>query len=119
MYVIAKKCCIGRIALTACGSWQVQTVSPQQVLSDPRYAGKTVQLTTMGNERTVVRDVQLRGERVVGREGYSPFTIPLAKVREVATKHFSPERTVGLIAGTVATLGGVILLALITQHDGS
>jgi hypothetical protein len=107
------------LLLTACGSWQVQTVSPRQALSDPRYAGKTVRLTTTENERIVVRDVQLRGERVVGREGYSPFTIPLARVREVSTKHISPGRTVGLIAGTAATLGGVFLLAVLTGEDDS
>ena len=110
---------LGALLLTACGSWQVQTVSPQQALSDPRYVGRTVRLTTMENERIVVRDVQLRGEHIVGREGYSPFTIPLAKVREVATKHFSPGRTVGLIVGTAATVGGVILLALVAQDDQS
>ena len=110
---------LGALLLTACGSWQVQTVSPQQALSDPRYVGRTVRLTTMENERIVVRDVELRGEHIVGREGYGPFTMPLAGVREIATKRFSPGRTVGLIAGTAATLGGVLLLALIAQHDGS
>jgi hypothetical protein len=110
---------LGALLLTACGSWQMQTVSPQQMLSDPRYAGRTVRLTTMENDRVVVRDVELRGERIVGRQDYSPFTIPLAEVREVETRHISPGRTVGLIAGTAATLGAAILLAMVTHHDGS
>ena len=110
---------LGALLLTACGSWQVQAVSPQQALSDPRYVGRTVRLTTVENEQVVVGDVQLRGEHVVGREGYRPFTIPLARVREVATKHISPGRTVGLIAGTAAAIGGVILIALIAQDDES
>ena len=110
---------LGALLLTACGSWQVQTVSPQQTLSDPRFAGRTVRLTNMENERIVVRDVQLRGDHIVGREGYSSITMPLAKVREVATKRFSPGRTAGLIAGTAATVAAAVLVAMSTAHDGS
>ena len=107
------------LLLTACGTWQVQAVSPQQAMSDPRYVGKTLRLTTMENERIVLRDVQLRGEHIVGREGYSSITIPLAKIREIATKRFSAGRTVGLIAGTAATLGVVFLIAILTHEDQS
>jgi hypothetical protein len=110
---------LSALLLTACGTWQVQAVSPQQAMSDPRYVGKTLRLTTMENERIVLRDVQLRGEHIVGREGYSSITVPLAKVREVATQRFSPGRTVGLIAGTAASLGAVLLVLFFTAHDGS
>lgn len=108
---------LSALLLTACGTWQVQAVSPRQALSDPRYVGKTLRLTTMENDRIVLRDVQLRGEHVVGREGYSSITIPLAKVREVATQRFSPGRTAGLLAGTAATFVAVFLVTYVFTFD--
>jgi hypothetical protein len=110
---------LGALLLTACASWQVQAVSPQQALSDPRYAGRTLRLTTIENERFVLRDVQLRGEQIVGREGASSITLPLAKIREVATPRFSPGRTVGLIVGTAALFGAVILVSIAAEDDHS
>jgi hypothetical protein len=110
---------LSALLLTACGTWEVQSVSPQKALSDSQYVGKTLRLTTTENQRMVLRDVQLRGEQVVGREGYSSITIPIAKVREVATPRFSPGRTVGLIVGSAALVGGAIFLAIVAEDDES
>jgi hypothetical protein len=105
--------------MNGCVTWQVQTVPPQQTLSDPRYVGKTVRLTTIENERVVVSDVQMEDGHIAGQEGHSPFTLPLAKVREVETKHFSAGRTLGLFVGAAAALGGALFIALAAQDDQS
>jgi hypothetical protein len=110
---------LSALLLTGCGTWQVQPVSPRKALSDSQYVGKTLRLTTMENEHIVLRDVQLRGEHIVGREGYSSVTIPVAKVRQVATRRISPGRTVGLIAGTAAALGVAFLIAILSHEDSS
>lgn len=107
------------LSLTACTSWKVQTVPTQEATSDPRYAGKTVRLTTLDNEQIKFTRLEVRGDSIAGLRGGVPFTMALADVGEIATLHDNAGGTLGLVFGSAAIAGAAILIALAAQHDGS
>jgi hypothetical protein len=97
--------------LSACTSWQVQTAPASSVLT--KYAGKDVRVTTVGGQRTKIRQPTISGDSLIGRgRDTTAVAIPLSEVREVAVKRTSVTRTALLIVGVGAVAGAAALVAI-------
>lgn len=106
---------------TACQAWHTQRVAPESVLAARQPA--KLRVTRTDGSRVVIENPLLRGDTLSGtqaaRGGQQDVRIPLTDVRQVATRGFSPGRTVGLGLGVVAGLFAALLAALAIACSGS
>jgi len=109
--------------LSACTRWQVQSVSPQQVL-------ETRQPQKMRVTRTDSTEVVLEQPRIVSdtlygisagtpRAGNHPSGegIALADVSQVAIRRTDPAATTAVVLGSAAVVGGVFLAIYISELE--
>jgi hypothetical protein len=100
---------------TACQAWHTEDVAPQAVLAT--HQPTQVRVTRTDGEQFVLRHPVLRGDTLEGvwqLGGYgtpAPMRIALTDVRQVATRGFSSDRTVVLLIGLGAVVGGAVVLA--------
>jgi hypothetical protein len=95
--------------LSACVSWQAQTVSPAQALSDPLNGNKTFRLETGESGRVEMTHPTVNGDSVTGRHGSDFMTLPLAGIRGTAIKRANTTGTVLLVGGGVVGVGAAVL----------
>jgi hypothetical protein len=88
----------------------VQRVTPETLLTAPSPPSR-VRLRIEDSTRIILLDPRLSGDSVRGvvaaggkREARS---IPVGAIHEVAVRHFSPGKTVGLVAASAAGLFAV------------
>ena len=97
------------VLLTACHSWQLTTVSPQQLI--PEEQPSSVRATLTSGEVIVVENPTMRNDSIVGVTdadvGVSSRDVSLFEVRR-----FSVGKTFGLVAGLVVLVAGAFLALL-------
>lgn len=100
---------------TACQAWHTQRAAPESVLVARQPA--KLRVTRNDGSRVVIENPVLRGDTLSGtqapRGGQQDVRIPLTDVRQVATRGFSPGRTVGLGLGVAAGLVAAVVAAYV------
>lgn len=105
--------CLLATYLSACTSWKVQTVAPEEAFSDSLYARKGVRITTPDSQRVEVKHPKLAEGIITGRNrGGAMVSFPVENVTEMAVKRPDATRTVLLIVGSVVGAGAITLAAV-------
>lgn len=111
--------CLLATYLSACTSWKVQTVAPEQTFSDSLYVRKGVRITTPDSRRVEVKHPKLAEGIIIGRNrGGAMVSFPVENVTEMAVKRPDATRTVLLIAGSVVGAGALTLAAVCIAFCG-
>ena len=101
-------------SLTACTKWQVQAVSPQQLLAEGQPA--QVRITRADQTAIVLHHPELVGDTLYGiaRDGAGPTEprqgVPHSDVAQVAIRKKDPLATGLLVFGSAAVAAGVGVL---------
>ena len=114
--------------LSSCTSWQVQPVSPQQVVEEQQPS--QVRVTTTGQSEVVLDAPQVSGDNLLGlgdrnvswaaaayavSDTGSALEIPLADISHVAIKKTDATKSVllglGIVAGAFVVLAAAFLIA--------
>ena len=97
--------------LAACSSWHIENTSPEQLVGED--STRRVRITRQDGERLTIDQPRLRGDtlygtpsRVRSSPANQPVAIPLADVREIAVPQRDAGKTIGLILGITAFVGG-------------
>jgi hypothetical protein len=88
--------------LTACTSWQVQTVTPEQVVTTQHPKAVRVQRTD--GSGVVLENPRVSTDSLLGSTAGKQTGMPLAEVSAVATKQPAPLKSLGLILGLAAAV---------------
>jgi len=107
--------------LSACTHWQVQSVSPQQVL-ETRHPQK-IRVTRADSTKVVLAEPRIVGDTLYGVGARSPRAahqppgegIALADVSQVAIRRTDPAATTLLVLGSAAVVGGVALVVFVSS----
>jgi hypothetical protein len=91
------------IGLVACTKWEVQELTPQQVVSEMKPT--RIRVTRSDSARLVFVQPQLAGDSLVGSVLGRRTTVPLAEVAVVAVRKGDPGATVIVVLGTLAAVG--------------
>ena len=108
-------------SLTACTKWQVQAVSPQQLLAERQPA--RVRITRADHTAIILRHPELVGDTLYGiaRDSAGPAGprqgVPLSDIAQVAIRRQDPLAT-GLLALGSAALAGVGVLIWASSLPG-
>jgi hypothetical protein len=111
--------------LSSCTSWQVQSVPPQQTLSDPAALKKGVRITTQDRFRVIFHQPKLVGDTVLGFFGNpkkSPgqsVAIPLGQIQQLELKRPDYLKTFGLVVGSLAAAGAITIAILCIGYCGA
>ena len=100
--------------LTACTSWRVQPVTPEQLLNDERP--KAVRVQRADRSRVVLNSPQLGPDSLLGTTRGQRTGVPLADITQIAVRRGNALKTTGLILGILAT--PVVLLAVVCASEG-
>ena len=106
---------------TACQGWHTEDVAPQAVLAT--HQPSQLRITRTNGQQFVLQHPVLRGDTLEGTwqlGGYgtpAPVRIALTDVRQVATRGFSSDRTVVLVIGLGAVVGGAVAVAYAIAPD--
>ena len=100
--------------LTACTSWWVQPVTPEQLLNDERP--KAVRVQRADRSRVVLNSPQLVPDSLLGTTRGQRTGVPLADIMQIAVRRGNALKTTGLILGILAT--PVVLLAVACASEG-
>jgi hypothetical protein len=96
--------------LTACTSWHVQTVSPEQVVNTEHP--KAVRVQRMDGSRVVLKSPRISSDSLLGTAIGQPTGMPLSDVYQLAVKRGSTGKTIALVVGVAA----VAFLALAAAY---
>ena len=94
--------------LTACTSWRVQPVSPEQLLNDERP--KAVRVQRADRSRVVLNSPQLVSDSLLGTTHGQRTAVPLADITQIAVRRGNALKTTGLILGIPATAFALFLV---------
>jgi hypothetical protein len=109
------------LVIMACREWRTEELTPQAVVASRQLA--TLRVTRIDGSQVVLERPALQGDTLLGDTlpTFRPDTsalrdvrIPLTEVRQVATRNFSPNRTVGLGLGLAAAYGVFVAIFLAT-----
>jgi len=106
---------------TACQAWHTEDVAPQAVLAT--HQPSQLRITRTDGQEFVLQHPVLRGDTLEGMwqlGGYgtpAPVRIALTDVRQVSTRGFSSDRTVVLVIGLGAVVGGAVAVAYAIAPD--
>jgi hypothetical protein len=101
-------------SLTACTKWQVQAVSPQQLLAERQPA--RVRITRADQTAIILHHPELVGDTLYGiaRAGAGPAGprqgVPLSDIAQVAIRRQDPLATGVLALGSAALAAGIGVL---------
>lgn len=105
--------------VSACTSWKVQTVAPEQTFSDSLYVRKGVRVTTLDSQRVEIKHPKLVGGIITGRNRNTAMvSFPVQNVGELAVRRPDTGRTVMLVMGSLVVAGGATLAALCIAFCG-
>jgi hypothetical protein len=105
--------------VSACTSWKVQTVAPEQTFSDSVYVSKGVRVTTLDSQRVEIKHPKLVGGIIAGRNRNAAMvSVPVQNVTELAVRRPDAGRTVMLVVGSLVVAGGATLAALCIAFCG-
>lgn len=93
--------------LGGCATWRIETAPPAELVTGPKPVG-SLRVTRQNGERIMVTSPRVMSDTLVGFNNGNTVGVPLGDVRELATRHTSTGKTLGLIFGTAA----VILLTI-------
>ena len=107
---------LGTNCVGACTHWEVQSVSPQQVL-ETRHPEK-IRVTRTDRTELVLSQPRIESDTLYGVSGGSSRGggqgtaegIPLADVSRVAISRVDPAATAGLVVGSGAVVFGIIVV---------
>lgn len=104
--------------LTACTSWRVQRLSPQQVLTAEQPTA--IQVMRSDSTRVVLTQPEVSGDSLVGLTKGRRLSIPLTDVASVAVREGDTWKSVGLWLGLmalgVAVFGVFLAIGLSNQR---
>lgn len=103
--------------LTACTRWQVQEISPQQVVT--RMKPSRIRVTRTDSTRLEVVGPQVAGDSLIGTVPGKPFSMPLSDVSAVAVRKGNPGGTIALLLGIAAAGFAAFIAALAAAGMGS
>jgi len=116
------------VFIMACHEWRTEELTPQAVITSRQPV--TLRVTRIDGSQVVLERAVLQGDTLLGdtlpyiRPDTSTLRdvrIPLSDVRQVATRSFSADRTVGLglgIAAGLAAAWGVFLAIFLANCSG-
>jgi hypothetical protein len=104
--------------LTACTSWRVQSLSPQQVLTAEQPTEIQVMMRS-DSTRVVLTQPEVSGDSLVGLTEDGRLSIPLADIASVALREGAPGKTVGLMLGLMALAAAAIEVAGVIAAQGN
>jgi len=86
---------------TACTSWKLQSVTPEQTFSDSSYVARGVRVTTRDRRRVEIRKPSLERDTIAGldRRG-SPVRVSLQEIGSLEVKRPDAGETVTLVVAT-------------------
>jgi hypothetical protein len=110
-------------SISACTRWQVQSVSPQQVL-ETRQPQK-IRVTRTDSTEVVLEQPRIVSDTLYGISAGTPQAvnhgsgegIALADVSRVAIRRTDPVATTGLVLGSAAVAGGIFLAIFISNLE--
>ena len=98
--------------LTACTSWRVQSVSPEQLLIDERP--NVVRVQRADRSRVVLNSPKLVSDSLLGTTRGQRTAVPLADITQIALRRGNALKTTGLILGIPATAFAVVLVVYLS-----
>jgi hypothetical protein len=98
--------------LTACTSWRVQPVSPEQLLNDQRP--KAVRVQRADRSRVVLNRPQLVSDSLLGTARGQRTAVPLADITQIAVRRGNALKTTGLILAVPATAFALFLVVYLS-----
>ena len=101
------------LVTVACRTWQVESVTPRELLRDPKV--EAVRVTRTDKSKVEIYDPVLQGDSIVGHptdRAIARIVMPLSEVEQIATKQKSLGRTLLIGLGIV---GAVTLYALLQE----
>jgi hypothetical protein len=101
---------------TACGSWRVPPVSPQDFMAHEHP--NRIRVREQGGGTHVLSDPHLAGDTLTGLEKGQERRIPMATVDEVAVRRFNVLKTVGLIVLIPAVVIGTVAIIMCSGDTG-
>ena len=105
---------LAAMALNGCSRWQVQQVTPQQLISD--RSPRSVRIRQHSGPLVVLREPFLRGDTILGRSGRSERAVSLIDVHEVSIRRTDPVKTTGLVVLIVAPIA-LFVGAMVTMAN--
>ena len=111
-----RPCRVGTLLMVlsgaGCQAWHTQQLAPEAVLA-ARHAAQ-LRITRADGSHVVIQHPKLQGDTVVGigRGQQGKVRVPVADIRAIATRGFSPERTVALGVGVAALAYGAFLIGV-------
>jgi hypothetical protein len=99
-----------------CATWRVETAPPAELVAQPNPPGR-LRVTTQDGNRFNLSSPRVIGDSLLGFRDQQVVGVRVGEIRELATRHGSTGKTLGLIFGTA----GVVLLtvAIIAGAGGS
>ena len=95
--------------LVGCTSWRLQSVTPQQVISE-RHPER-LRVTRADNTTVVLSNPQLERESLVGSTAAGRTAVPLADVKQVEMQQTNGGKTALLVVGIAGLVALVVVLA--------
>lgn len=92
---------------TACTSWRVPPVSPEELIS--REHPSAIQVREHGGGKYVLTSPRLEQDSLTGYVKRVERRVPMMTIDRVAVRRFSPMKTVGLIVGVPAAIIAVFM----------
>jgi hypothetical protein len=107
------------VQLSACTSWRVQNISPQQLVS--RDSTQRVRIVRLNGAQVTIKGARLRGDTLYGsptpiakRMPDTLVAIPLSDVRAIEVRQGDTGKTVGLVLGVSALVAGAVFVAFLS-----
>jgi hypothetical protein len=100
---------LATVTLAACTSWQVQSVSPEQVVATQHPAAVRVQ--RVDSSSVVLDSPHIVSDTLVGAKGGQRTGVPLAHIAYVSVQHGNAiAKSVGLVLGLALVTFGILVL---------
>ena len=105
--------------LAACTSWHVkQGASPLQLISTEHPSA--VRLTRTDGRRIFLDEPRIAaGDSLVGVHDGVQTSVAVSDVSQVATRKFSPAKSIGLVLGLSAVVVTIAVIACLSEKSGT
>jgi len=100
--------------LSACTSWRVQPVSPEQLLNDQHP--KAVRVQRADRSRVVLNSPELVSDSLLGTARGQRAGVPLADITEIAVRRVDALKTGGLTLGILATSFAILAVVILSSE---